>query len=45
LIPGIADDAEGIERVARQQVQVALEEADLVFFIVDAREGLSASIK
>ena len=42
---GIADDAEGIERVARQQVQVALEEADLVFFIVDAREGLSASDK
>jgi GTP-binding protein len=42
---GIADDAEGIESFARKQVQIALEEADLVFFIVDAREGLSASDK
>ncbi len=42
---GIADDAEGIESFARKQVQVALEEADVVFFMVDAREGLSASDK
>ncbi|TRW92684.1 ribosome biogenesis GTPase Der [Candidatus Methylobacter oryzae] len=42
---GIADDAEGIETFARKQVQVALEEADVVFFMVDAREGLSASDK
>ncbi|MFZ2311701.1 MAG: ribosome biogenesis GTPase Der [Methylobacter sp.] len=42
---GIADDAEGIESFARKQVQIALEEADIVFFMVDAREGLSASDK
>ena len=42
---GIADDAEGIESFARKQVQVALEEADIVFFMVDAREGLSTSDK
>ena len=42
---GIADDAEGIERVARKQVQMALEEADIVFFMVDGRAGLSSSDK
>lgn len=42
---GIADDAEGIDSVSRKQVQIALEEADIVFFMVDAREGLSASDK
>jgi len=42
---GIADDAEGIESFAKKQVQIALEEADIVFFMVDAREGLSASDK
>jgi GTP-binding protein len=42
---GIADDAEGIESFSRKQVQVALEEADIVLFMVDAREGLSASDK
>ncbi len=40
---GIADAAQGIESVSRKQVQVALEEADLVLFMVDARQGLSAS--
>ncbi|MGD7034706.1 ribosome biogenesis GTPase Der [Methylotuvimicrobium buryatense] len=40
---GIADDADGIDSFAKKQVQVALEEADVVFFIVDAREGLNAS--
>ncbi|MGZ8163175.1 MAG: ribosome biogenesis GTPase Der, partial [Methylobacter sp.] len=42
---GIADDAEGIESFSRRQVQIALDEADIVFFMVDAREGLSASDK
>jgi GTP-binding protein len=42
---GIADDADGIDSVSRKQVQIALEEADVVFFMVDAREGLSASDK
>jgi len=42
---GIADDAEGIESFSRKQVQIALEEADVVCFMVDAREGLSASDK
>ncbi|MDD5579815.1 MAG: ribosome biogenesis GTPase Der [Methylobacter sp.] len=42
---GIADDAKGIESFARKQVQVALDEADIVFFMVDGREGLSASDK
>ena len=40
---GIADDAEGIDSVSQKQVQIALEEADVIFFLVDAREGLSAS--
>jgi len=42
---GIADDAEGIESISRKQVQIALQEADVVIFMVDAREGLSASDK
>jgi GTP-binding protein len=42
---GIADDAEGIESISRKQVQIALQEADVVLFLVDAREGLSASDK
>ncbi len=40
---GIADDLAGIETFARRQVQLALDEADLIFFLVDAREGLNAS--
>ncbi|WP_020562496.1 ribosome biogenesis GTPase Der [Methylosarcina fibrata] len=42
---GIADDAEGIDSIAGKQVRIALEEADVVFFLVDARAGLSASDK
>lgn len=42
---GIADDAEGIESLAGKQVRIALEEADVVFFLVDARAGLSVSDK
>jgi len=40
---GIADEAEGIDSFAKKQVQIALEESDVVLFMVDAREGLSAS--
>jgi GTP-binding protein len=42
---GIADDAEGIDSIAGKQVRIALEEADIVFFLVDARAGLSVSDK
>ncbi len=42
---GIADDAEGIESLSKKQVDIALGEADIVFFMVDAREGLSVSDK
>jgi len=40
---GISDDKDGIDSFAKRQVQVALEEADIVFFLVDAREGLNSS--
>lgn len=40
---GIADDVDGIDVFSKHQVQIALEEADVVFFLVDAREGLNAS--
>lgn len=40
---GIADDVEGIDSMAARQVQIALDEADIVCFMVDARAGLSAS--
>ena len=40
---GITDDSEGIDSFAKKQVQVALEEADVVFFLVDAREGMNSS--
>ena len=40
---GITDDADGINAFAKQQVQVALQEADLIFFLLDAREGINAS--
>jgi GTP-binding protein len=39
---GITDDSDGIESFSRKQVQVALEEADIIFFLVDAREGISS---
>lgn len=42
---GIADDADGIESLSKKQVEIALGEADIVLFLVDAREGLSASDK
>lgn len=40
---GITDDLEGIDAFAKKQVEIALQEADVVFFLVDARDGLNAS--
>lgn len=40
---GISDDSEGIDNFAKKQVEVALDEADIVFFMVDAREGINSS--
>ncbi|TPQ27067.1 ribosome biogenesis GTPase Der [Methylomonas koyamae] len=40
---GITDDQEGIDAFAKKQVEIALQEADVVFFMVDARDGINAS--
>ncbi len=40
---GIIEQAEGIEDHAMRQVWTALEEADLILFMVDARAGLSSA--
>ncbi len=40
---GLMDDAQGVDDFAKKQVEIALQEADIVFFMVDAREGLNAS--
>ncbi len=40
---GITDNQEGIDTFAKKQVEVALQEADVVFFLVDARDGINAS--
>lgn len=40
---GIADESVGIDSFAKKQVQFALDEADIIFFLVDAREGMNAS--
>ncbi len=40
---GITDAKDGIDSSARRQVQIALQEADVIFFLVDARAGLCAS--
>lgn len=40
---GIPDELDGIDAFAKKQVEVALEEADVVFFMVDARAGINAS--
>jgi len=40
---GITDDIDGIDSVAKRQVQLALDEADVVLFLVDAREGLNSA--
>ena len=39
---GISGDAEGIEILMEQQVQLAIGEADHILFLVDAREGCAA---
>jgi GTP-binding protein len=39
---GISDESDGIDSIAKKQVQLALEEADIVFFMVDAREGMNS---
>lgn len=40
---GITDDQEGIDAFSKKQVEIALQEADVVFFMVDARDGINAS--
>ncbi|MDD5037628.1 MAG: ribosome biogenesis GTPase Der, partial [Methylococcaceae bacterium] len=40
---GIIEQAEGIEDHAMRQVWTALEEADLILFLVDARAGLNSA--
>ncbi len=40
---GIVDDKDGIDSFARKQVEIALQEADVVFFLVDARAGLNTA--
>lgn len=40
---GITDNSEGIDAFTKKQVQIALQEADVVFFLVDAREGINAT--
>ncbi|OAI23263.1 MULTISPECIES: ribosome biogenesis GTPase Der [Methylomonas] len=40
---GITDERDGIDVFAKKQVEIALQEADVVFFLVDARDGVNAS--
>ncbi len=40
---GITDDLEGIDVFAKKQVEIALQESDVIFFLVDARDGVNAS--
>lgn len=40
---GITDNQEGIDVFSKKQVEIALQEADVVFFMVDARDGINAS--
>ncbi len=40
---GITDNVDGIDSVAKRQVQIALEEADAVLFLVDVREGMNSA--
>ncbi len=40
---GIDDVHKGVVEFANKQIQIALEEADIVFFLVDAREGMNSS--
>lgn len=40
---GMTDQQDGIDSPSGKQVEIALQEADLIFFLVDARAGLNAS--
>lgn len=40
---GISDETDGIDSFSKRQVQIAIDEADIVFFMVDAREGMNSS--
>jgi len=40
---GITDEEQGIDVFSKKQVEIALQEADVIFFMVDARDGLNAS--
>lgn len=40
---GIVDEAEGLDALALEQVELALAEAQLILFVVDARDGLMPS--
>lgn len=40
---GIVDKDKGVEGCARQQIQLALAEANIIFFLVDAREGINSA--
>jgi len=39
---GISDESEGLAQATTEQAQTAADEADLIVFVVDAREGSSA---
>mgnify|MGYP000559032043 CR=1 FL=1 len=39
---GISGDREGVDVLMAQQVRYAIGEADLIFFMLDGREGLTA---
>ena len=40
---GITEDGAAIDEFSKKQVEIALQEADVVFFLVDAREGVNAT--
>jgi len=40
---GLVDDAQGLDYLTAQQVLLAIEESQLVIFLVDARDGLTAA--
>jgi len=40
---GLVDDAEGIDYLTAQQVTLAIEEADVVMFVVSARDGVTSA--
>jgi len=40
---GIVDARDGVESFAEKQVEIALQEADIIFFLVDARAGMNGA--